>query len=85
MTCTPSTTPSRARYDSFRALQKRKIAVVVEGARPPSKTFVARIAHVFVALREGWTDYRKMSIFRPALALALLYCTVLSFGSLLVA
>lgn len=33
----------------------------------------------------GWGVYRRMDVFRPALALALLYCTVLSFGSLLTA
>lgn len=36
-------------------------------------------------LRNGWTRYVQQSVFRPALALALLYCTVLSFGSVMTA
>eukprot|EP00035_Acanthoeca_spectabilis_P025979 m.460755 g.460755 ORF g.460755 m.460755 type:complete len:659 (-) comp22129_c0_seq1:23-1999(-) len=70
-------------YGSFSVLRKRKRPPAGDGAARPSA--LAKVTKSFVALRDGWTDYTSMEIFKPAMALALLYCTVLSFGSLFTA
>jgi len=69
-------------YNSFNVLREQKEAAAGDQIR---KTVRQMVTRTFVVLRDGWGDYRSMEIFRPALALALLYCTVLSFGSLFTA
>eukprot|EP00040_Diaphanoeca_grandis_P014078 m.71210 g.71210 ORF g.71210 m.71210 type:complete len:700 (+) comp24327_c0_seq1:133-2232(+) len=69
-------------YHSFPKLKERKTPAVAAEARP---TKCSKVFKVFISIKTGWKLFSRLDIFRPALALSLLYCTVLSFGSIMTA
>ena len=54
-------------------------------SEPPTPSCWSLAVSPFVAMNKGWNTYLEQDIFRPAIALALLYCTVLSFGTVMTA
>jgi len=69
-------------YSSFPALKEPKATPVESEAKT---SILQNVMQVFISLKSGWKIYSNLDVFRPALALALLYCTVLSFGSIMTA
>eukprot|EP00729_Bicosta_minor_P007195 gene7195-11584_t len=55
------------------------------GATSQAATCWSLVASPFTAMNRGWNTYLEQDVFRPAIALALLYCTVLSFGTVMTA
>eukprot|EP00051_Salpingoeca_urceolata_P019659 m.289759 g.289759 ORF g.289759 m.289759 type:complete len:455 (-) comp19461_c1_seq18:551-1915(-) len=66
-------------HSAFPALQATK----TQQTRGPERTTLQLVFKQFIVLVEGWRLYSAQSTFRPGLALGFLYCTVLSFGSIM--
>lgn len=48
-------------------------------------SLISKALSIFTSLKSGWKMYQRLSVFRPAFALGMLYLTVLSFGSIMTA